>query len=301
MNELHETHETKLETFRHYLLSKGYRLITINGKINIVKTFTSWLEEKNISINQAGYNDLTDFMRSEQERGASRNAVNAKLTSIKQFFNYLMATEDRKDNPAAELRIRNQIRRVPHDLLSWEELEQLYKEYPDAGISGKRNKVLLSLLLWQGINTAEIAAIEVTDVKLEEGKIYIPATGRSNSRHLKLESFQILQLQKYITQIRPIILQISEKESEKLFISSGKSKRLDNSLTRVMRAVRKINPKARHPDQIRASILSHWLKNYNIRQVQYLAGHRYVSSTEYYRTDKLESLQEQLENLHPLK
>jgi len=31
-----------------------------------------------------------------------------------------------------------------------------------------------------------------------------------------------------------------------------------------------------------------------------MAGHRYVSSTERYRGDKLESLQEQLEKLHPI-
>jgi integrase/recombinase XerD len=32
-----------------------------------------------------------------------------------------------------------------------------------------------------------------------------------------------------------------------------------------------------------------------------MAGHRFVSSTEHYRTDNLEDLQKELEKYHPLK
>ena len=38
-----------------------------------------------------------------------------------------------------------------------------------------------------------------------------------------------------------------------------------------------------------------------VREVQYMAGHKYVSSTERYRTDNLEDLQKELEKYHPLK
>ncbi len=36
-------------------------------------------------------------------------------------------------------------------------------------------------------------------------------------------------------------------------------------------------------------------------KVQYMAGHKYVSSTERYRTDNPEDLQKELEKYHPLK
>lgn len=44
----------------------------------------------------------------------------------------------------------------------------------------------------------------------------------------------------------------------------------------------------------------YWLKHYNIREVQYMAGHRYISSTERYQQDDLESLHELIESLHPI-
>jgi site-specific recombinase XerD len=190
---------------------------------------------------------------------------------------------------------------VPHDLLEWEELEQLYKDFKTVGIAGKRNKIILSLIIYQGITTGEITAIELKDVNLEEGKIYIPKVGRSNSRTMQLEAFQVLQIQKYITQVRPVILALAEKESEKLFISIGKGNRMSNSYIKFLKQIKKLNPKVKDFKQIRASIITHWLKNYNIRQVQYMTGHRYISSTEVYRTDTLESLQEMIEELHPLK
>lgn len=45
---------------------------------------------------------------------------------------------------------------------------------------------------------------------------------------------------------------------------------------------------------------SSWLTQYNIREVQYMAGHRYISSTERYVQDDLENLQEIIESLHPI-
>jgi len=42
------------------------------------------------------------------------------------------------------------------------------------------------------------------------------------------------------------------------------------------------------------------LTKYNLRQVQYLAGHRYISSTEKYVQDDLENLHEIVNNFHPI-
>ena len=61
-----------------------------------------------------------------------------------------------------------------------------------------------------------------------------------------------------------------------------------------------INYTIKNAQQIRASVISNWLKDYNIREVQYMAGHQYISSTERYLQDDLEGLQEMIEKLHPV-
>ncbi|HAV54320.1 MAG TPA: integrase [Aequorivita sp.] len=64
--------------------------------------------------------------------------------------------------------------------------------------------------------------------------------------------------------------------------------------------MRALNLRVKDSKQIRASVITHWLKHYNIRKVQYMAGHRYISSTERYVQDNLEDLHEMIENLHPI-
>ena len=69
----------------------------------------------------------------------------------------------------------------------------------------------------------------------------------------------------------------------------------------MFKAIQKTNPEILNPKQIRASVITYWLKNYNLRQVQYFAGHKYVSSTERYQLNNLENLKNQLDKYHPLK
>lgn len=287
--------------FEQWLNERGYRLDTVRGFVTGAEIFLKWCDGENIQLHQAGYTDVLAYINHCYAKGNVKHTINQKINALKHFYNYCIDCNYRKDNPVAELRIRNTIRKLPHDLLSEEALENIYKNYPATGIAGKRNKVMLGLLIYQGITTAELARLEVKDIQLEEGKIYVPSASRSNSRILSLEAQQVIQLQNYLMTVRPVLLAIAEKQTIKLFLSTGKSKRLSNSYTRMLMQMRKVNAAVKDLKQIRASVITHWLKQHGIRQAQYMTGHKYVSSTERYRTDKLESLQEQLENLHPLK
>lgn len=69
----------------------------------------------------------------------------------------------------------------------------------------------------------------------------------------------------------------------------------------LMKQLRKSNPKLKNADQIRASVIVKWLKQYNLREVQYLAGHRFISSTEAYRqSDVQQEITEKVNKYHPL-
>jgi len=76
---------------------------------------------------------------------------------------------------------------------------------------------------------------------------------------------------------------------------------LQNSLLHLNYALRKVNPKYKHAVQIRQSVITEWLKEKDLRTVQYMAGHRYVSSTERYKESNLEDLKEALSKHHPLR
>ncbi len=281
-------------------LNKRYRMNTVRGIVGETGNFINWCEIENIQSEKTTYKELLDFIAYCTAKGNAKCTVNQKITTLRVFFNYLIEIKRREENPTSELRIRNQSYKVPYDIIKYEELEKLYNTYPARGITGKRNKSVIGLMVYQGVNTSELQAMEIKDLKLEEGKIYIPSTSRSNDRILKLESHQIVQLQNYLLQVRPALVLMNDRTTDKLFFSAGSGIKLSNSFTKMFRIIKAMNPKIKDLKQIRASVIAHLYKSHNTRQVQYMAGHRYVSSTERYRMDKLESLQEQLEMLHPI-
>ncbi|MGI6304827.1 MAG: hypothetical protein ACOXZQ_02995 [Bacteroidales bacterium] len=55
---------------------------------------------------------------------------------------------------------------------------------------------------------------------------------------------------------------------------------MKNSLMYLVRALRQINTKVRSCRHIRQSVITLWFKRYDLRTVQYMAGHKRISSTE---------------------
>jgi integrase/recombinase XerD len=293
--------EEIIKSFARYLQAQGKRPNTVRSESGVIKHFLAWTEGENLDYREVSYTDLMAYINHLKSEGNSKRTINQKLNALSWFYDHLEQKKIITTNPCLDLRLKGIIRRQPHDLLEWETLEYLYQNYPDTGPTGKRNKAMFGMLIYQGLQSGEMAKLETTDLKLESGKVEVPQVGGSNARTLNLESHQILALQKYLMQVRPIILQMSGKSSEKLFISTGNGQQLNNSLSGLMKQVQKLDPRVKSIKQIRASVITHWLKHYNTRQVQYFCGHRYVSSTEHYRTDHLEALQEQIDELHPLK
>lgn len=106
-----------------------------------------------------------------------------------------------------------------------------------------------------------------------------------------------MELHEYINHIRPGLI---TTPTDQLFISMEGSTNMKNSLHHLFRALKRTNPGIKNAMQIRASVITAWLKTYNLRQVQYMAGHRYVSSTERYQLNNLEGLKDQVDKYHPL-
>ena len=74
---------------------------------------------------------------------------------------------------------------------------------------------------------------------------------------------------------------------------------LKNTLYKIMSQLRKANSQVKNAQQLRASVIVKWLKQHNLRKVQVMAGHKYVSSTESYLQNDIESLQEKVNQYHP--
>ena len=187
-----------------------------------------------------------------------------------------------------------------YHILEPTELHQLYNQFNDESLKGGRDKIMLGLLVYQGLQTSELAKLATEHIKLREGKIDVPGSTNSNGRMMQLEAHQVMDMYDYVLQVRPKILEESGQETERLLISPSGGTEVSNFMSRMIKKLKRINPSVRNAQQIRASVITKWLKTKNLRETQYLAGHRYISSTESYQQNELEGLKEEINLYHPL-
>lgn len=293
-----------MASFETYLKENGFKPETVYQHRKYAGYFLAWLTDASLTLEQVTYTDILDFAdhlkqddRPAGQAGKGVNLINRVMLAIRYYYTWLQHEGHTSHNPAAGIRLKGAIRTVPHDLLSKEELEALYEAYDIKDGRTHRNKVIIGLLVYQALTREELEKLRPEHLKLREGKIQVPKTGRQNGRTLNLQPHQVLDLQEYSLLIRPKL----QSKSERLFTGRNDLESLKNSLLHLGYALKKINPKVKHAVQIRQSVITEWLKEKDLRTVQYMAGHRYVSSTERYRESSLEDLKEALSKHHPLR
>ena len=296
--------------FNEYLHLKGYSsksIATIEKKTGYFKT---WCQQENIPDEaEAGHNDIIAYIKHCTDNGITQKTAANYISHVKKYYDYLIKEDRAKENPCSHIRIKGIKRKILYDIIPFEQLEKLYHGYPlttaDAGHERirKRNKVMLGLLSYQGLQSEELMKLEVQDLQLREGKITIHAGRRSASRTMKLEAPQVYELMDYLNDTRKGLLQQAgktPKDTTALFITAHKGERIvSNTVAILLQQVQEINPKITSLNQIRTSVIVHWLKLYHLRKVQYLAGHKYIGSTEAYKSNNLEDLKEDISKYHP--
>lgn len=288
--------------FIKYLLQKGYSIKSGKRYLKDIERFKKWLDKENIAEEAVSYNDITHYVQSKKGK-VKQITIQKYIGSIKRYYSYLQELGFVAENPTLNVQIKGIKRRMLHNILSKQELEKIYFDYKNKSglsLSKKRNEIIVSLLVYQGLNTNDLQNLTIKDVKLREGKIFVKGSRRSNERILKLESHQILDIMEYTLQVRQIILAETNKETDLFFVTQGSSLKLQNVMQKLMKELRGQNRQVESVKQIRASVITAWLKVYNLREVQYFAGHRYVSSTESYLINDLEDLKEDIDKYHPI-
>ncbi|WP_333888887.1 tyrosine-type recombinase/integrase [Sphingobacterium siyangense] len=283
--------------FEAYLKGEKLKESTISQHVLYVGYFQLWFDSEALTLQQITQKEVLDFIDHQKSEGRSINQLNRILLSLRYWFSYLNKRNIMSGNPASGLQVKGAVRNVPTGLLERKELDHLYESYTVKDDRTYRNKIMLGLLVYQALTLEELETLRPEHLKLREGKITILGTTNNAGRTLDLKPFQILDLQEYILVIRSRI----QQQSERLFTGRNNLENLKNTLLHLCYALKRINPKVKHATQLRQSVITEWLKEKGLRQVQYMAGHRYVSSTERYLTTNLEDLRDALNKHHPLK
>lgn len=298
----------KMKAFTEYLKRRQFSSKTIKTHDNTIQIYLEWVAQERMEPEQVSYQDLLGYMRYCNKNGIVQRTVQQYLNTVKHYYNHLEEEGKVAINPAEGIEVKGIKRQILYHLLEPHELHRLYNQYPNETLTDRRSKVILGLLAYQGLRSEELAKLTTQEIKLREGKIDVPGSRKSNGRLIQLESHQVMDIYDYLLQVRPELLKIKpkkkslkRKETDLLFIGAGgQCYSLSNFMTKLMLKVRVINPQVQNAKQIRASVITKWVKQHNLRKAQYLAGHRYISTTESYLHNDLEGLKEEIKEYHPL-
>ena len=307
--------------YQEYLAKQHYSPSSSKSYQYQAKKFTQWMDKQGYNLVLFDYKKAMSYVSYLQQRHNNIKTINSKLIALKNYFEYLIDNARVAENPFKSITIKGEKRnKMRNNLLTADELEDLYYSYPPrrAGtteqdkhinriLANKRNKVIVGLLVYQGLSTSDIKRLQLEHVKLNQGKIYIPKGRIGNRRELHLKPWQIIELMEYINQIRPQLLLRKQQTSSPLrgdAVGRGdlfaSTNRLSDTIGWILKKLKHINHKVENTHQLRASVIVDWLSKYNLREVQVMAGHKYISTTEKYLQEDLKQLQEVINNYHPL-
>ena len=260
-------------------------------------------KKNNINADKYDYEKVMQYIEILRNEHSVSN-VKRVIASIKKYYDYLIEIGKRKDNPARAIRIRdgkeNPIQL--QDLFTEKELQLLLipriERYP---FLIKRNKIIMSLLVNQGLRIGEIENIKLDDIDLEKAYLQIHKTGVTNARNLPLKAEQILLLYEYINHDRNKLKTFRNDQNALLLGKLGTPIRKED-VDYLITTYQKQFKKKLTTTTIRQSVIANLLtKNNDLRIVQHFAGHKSPDTTEKYRQTGLNALKTAIDKLHPIK
>jgi site-specific recombinase XerD len=309
--------------FIAYTESKGLAPLTQEQYLLSLQLFFKWAKKEDIQVTKP---DILKYLEYLKKRKGLQNVTRRNhLIALNHYFNFLYKDEQISSNPCLLLKIRGTNKKTLHKIYTPEELDQLFdnyyllfvRNYDDSrhrheaqrqysALYRERNALIVNILFNQGTSTSEIEKIELDDIDLIKATLKIRGGKRGSDRTLPLKATQIGLFMHYLQNIRPKLLEYQMAESDKLFLSlpSGSYKKTDNNMARgvftpLTAQIRTIDKQFFNFQQVRASVITFWIKTQGLRKAQHLAGHRYICTTEKYVGNDLENLTEDINKLHP--
>ncbi|PLR77626.1 tyrosine recombinase XerC [Bacillus sp. V3-13] len=298
---MHQNVNVLLKLFIEYLqVEKNYSQYTVEHYQMDIKDFSLFMSEQAIpALEQVTYFDVRIYLTKLYERKLARKSVARKISSLRSFYKFLLREKLVNENPFSLVSIPKAEKRLP-DFFYEEEMGELFKACDDSSPLGQRNKALLELLYGTGIRVSECCQIKLKDLDMAVSTVLVRGKGHKE-RYVPFGSFAHDALSIYIEDGRRK-LQSGRVPHDNLFVNfrggpltAGGVRDILNTLIEKSALTGKI-----HPHMLRHSFATHLLSNgADMRTVQELLGHAFLSSTQVYTHVTNEYLRKTYMSHHP--
>jgi len=298
-----------LNQFLEWSAVMAYSTQTITIRNNHLRRFMRWCDERDLDSPTditrpilERYQRHLYYYRKKNGQPLSLATQCQRLEPIKAFFRWLTKQNFILYNPASELDMPRQHKKLPQHILSIAEIESILNQTQLHGELGIRDRAIIETLYSTGIRRMESVNLKLYDIDLANGTVMIRQGKGKKDRMVPLGERAAAWLQKYIDEVRPTL--VLEPDDGTVFLTEYGEPMIKNRLSDVVKkhieAAGIIKPGACH--LFRHSMATHMLENgADIRFIQMILGHSTLSTTEIYTHVSIRKLKEIHHATHPAK
>ncbi|MGB4191428.1 MAG: site-specific tyrosine recombinase [Rickettsiales bacterium] len=285
---------------------RGAALNTLSAYRLDLESFEEFLGSKDFI--STSLSDIREYIQHLKRKGYSARSINRKISSLKQFYQFLYSEELIQDNPSIELDLQKQNQSLPK-MLQVSDIDLLFsflegKNTPE----NLRLACMLAIMYSSGLRVSELVGLPLSSFEINKQVInpVFKVTGKGNKERIAILNDRAqAKLLDYIKIREFFIPHNLTKSCIWLFPSDGEmghiTRQRFGQLLKELALNVGIDPYSISPHILRHSFASHLLANgADLRSIQELLGHASISTTQIYTHLANNRLKEVVEQFHPL-
>lgn len=298
--------QTELARFLLYLdLERGASPYTLRNYGAEIGAFIAFARQRGVD-SWAGVEAalIRSWLAELHRQGIEAASVGRRLYELRSCFRYLGREGVVEQNPALAVHVPAAPQRLPEYLTVAQVIELL--SGPDTGEPlGQRDLAILEVLYGAGVRRGELLALNVGDLKLDQGEILVKGKG-GKERIVLIGRPGVLALRRYLDDGRQQLL-AKEKEGGRrpaaVFLNRfgrpiSEPKTISDILDKYVQMADL--PRQITPHTLRHSFATHLLEGgADLRTVQELLGHENVQTTTIYTQVTMGRLRQVVSKAHP--
>jgi integrase/recombinase XerD len=270
-----------IDAFLQYLTrDKGYSQNTVAAYRNDLTQMAAFITAEQAKGIIKSYDELLkSYLLKLREKRYSVATTARKVASAKSFFNFMVDSGRMKKNPTQNLP-SPQVSRHTLNFLSSSEYQKLLAEATKLSTpEAKRDVVMLELLYATGLRISELVSLNVKNIDLQQNWVHI-----NSKRQVPFDHRLSLVLGHFLRSDRLDLLY--DEREEALFLNRRGTRLTRQGFWQITKGYAskaglggKVTPQALRHSFARRKLQS----GIELRQLQQLLGHAYISSTRVYK------------------
>ncbi len=295
--------QSLISGFRVYLqLERSLSKHSIDAYVRDITKLQQYIIEhkEGISALKVDLSTLKEFIHWISKLGIDNRSQARIISGIKAFYKFLLVEDILNDDPTELLESPKLGKYLP-DVLSIDEIDQIFQSIDMSTDRGHRDRAILETLYASGLRVTELVEMKLSN--LIQDQSFLRITGKGNKERLvPIGEHALHQINIYINQYRIHLPRIKNHE-EFIFLNKfGKKLSRISIFSIVKESVARAGiHKSISPHTFRHSFASHLVEGgANLRIVQEMLGHESITTTEIYTHLDREFLRENLIKFHPV-